>query len=83
MADGSKIDWDKIRSKLPTEKNAEDKAKRKKYFSQFDPNGNGYLSLAEVEKGCEKVLELPEIFENKPVMMRAFQAAKVSILFFF
>lgn len=74
----SKIDWDKIRSKLPTEKTAEDKAKRKKLFSQFDPNGNNYLSLAEVTKGCEEVLELPELYENKPVMMRAFQAAKVS-----
>jgi Ca2+-binding EF-hand superfamily protein len=70
------IDLDKIRSKLPTEKTAEQKAKRIELFNGFDPNGNGYLSLAEVDKGCKDVLELPEIYENKPVMMRAFQAAK-------
>ncbi len=45
-------------------------------YEGFDPNGNGYLSLAEVHKGCRDVLGLPEIYENKPVMMRAFQAAK-------
>jgi Ca2+-binding EF-hand superfamily protein len=70
------IDLDKIRSKLPTEKTAEQKAKRKELYRGFDPNGNGYLSLAEVDKGCKDILELPEIYENKPVMMRAFQAAK-------
>jgi len=46
-------------------------------FSLFiDPNGNGYLSLAEVDKGCKDVLGLYEIFDAKPVIMRAFQAAK-------
>jgi hypothetical protein len=72
----SSIDWAKIRDKLPTEKTDEQKAKRKTLFERFDPNGNGYLSLAEVHKGCRDVLGLPEIYENKPVMMRAFQAAK-------
>jgi hypothetical protein len=28
----------------------EHKNKRNKMFTQFDPNGNGYLSLAEVDK---------------------------------
>ena len=45
MAD---IDWDSINAKLPFEKNDEDKSKRRELFKQFDPNGNGYLSLAEV-----------------------------------
>ena len=27
------------------------KAERKAMFNRFDPNGNGYLSLAEVDKG--------------------------------
>ena len=47
MAD---IDWDSLNAKLPLEKNEEDKAKRQELFKQFDPNGNGYLSLAEVCK---------------------------------
>mmetsp|Transcript_38863 Transcript_38863/g.83718 ORF Transcript_38863/g.83718 Transcript_38863/m.83718 type:complete len:191 (+) Transcript_38863:122-694(+) len=70
------IDWDNIRQKLPTEKTNEQKAKRKLLFRQFDPNGNGYLSLAEIEKGVRDVLQLPEIYERKEVMMRAYQAAK-------
>jgi len=42
------IDWDEINAKLPFERTDEDKAKRKELFKQFDPNENGYLSLAEV-----------------------------------
>jgi len=45
-------------------------------FRQFDPNGNGLLSLAEVDKGCRDVIGLHDIFDAKPVIMRAFQAAK-------
>ena len=44
----AEIDWESINAKLPFEKNDEEKAKRKELFNQFDPNGNGYLSLAEV-----------------------------------
>ena len=44
------IDWDSLNAKLPLEKNDEDKAKRQELFKQFDPNGNGYLSLAEVQR---------------------------------
>ena len=45
MAD---INWELLREKLPFEKTPEAKQIRKDLFSQFDPNGNGYLSLAEV-----------------------------------
>ena len=70
------IDWAGIREKMPMEKTADQKAKRNDLFKQFDPNGNGYLSLAEVDKGCRDALGLYEIFDAKPVIMRAFQAAK-------
>ena len=70
------IDWPKIRERMPMEKDAESKKKRKELFSGFDPNGNGYLSLAEVDKGVRDVLGLHELFDVKPVLMRAFQAAK-------
>jgi len=70
------IDWAAISEKLPTERTEEQKAKRAELFDQFDPNGNGYLSLAEIDKGCRDVLGLYEIFECKRVIMRAFQAAK-------
>jgi hypothetical protein len=35
-------------------------------------NGNGYLSLAEVDKGMRDVVQLPILFQLKPVLMRAF-----------
>ena len=50
MTSSSDIDWAEIRSKLPFERTEEQKAKRKDLFTQFDPNGNGFLSLAEVCK---------------------------------
>ena len=42
----------------------------------MDVNGNGYLSLAEVDKGMVDEINLPQLFALKPVLMRAFQAAK-------
>ena len=47
MAD---IDWESINAKLPFQRTDEEKAKRRELFKQFDPNSNGYLSLAEVRK---------------------------------
>ena len=42
----------------------------------MDINGNGLLSLAEVDKGMRDVIKLPTLFETKPVLIRAFSAAK-------
>ena len=42
----------------------------------MDVNESGFLSLAEVDKGMRDVLRLPELFKAKPVLIRAFQAAK-------
>jgi len=39
-------------------------------------NGNGYLSLAELDKGMRDIIKLPILFKTKPVMLRAFNAAK-------
>jgi hypothetical protein len=39
-------------------------------------NGNGYLSLAEIDKGMRDVVQLPTLFAAKPVLMRAYMAAK-------
>jgi len=54
---GTGIDWGLIAEKLPTKWG--DKSQRKKRFAmfkQFDPNGNGYLSLAELDKGIRDIL---------------------------
>ncbi len=66
-------------AKIPVSTSAEDIAKRKKLFRDFDFNGNQYLSLAEIDKGIRDVLEMPELFETKPVIMRAYQASKDKI----
>lgn len=57
---------------LPIKKNDRDqKIARKEMFHAFDPNGNGYLSLAEVDLGLvQSGKKLP-----KPVILRAFKAA--------
>lgn len=49
------------------------------YWPYFDVNGNGYLSLAEVDKGIRDVIQLPELFTLKPVIIRAFNAAKTAL----
>ena len=45
-------------------------------WNYMDVNGNGLLSLAEVDKGMRDVIQLPALFKLKPVLMRAFTAAK-------
>jgi len=74
----AEVDWEEVNSKLPTSKSSEDKAKRKQMFREFDPNGNGILSLAEIDKAVRDVLGLDDVFDMKPAIMRAFQIAKDS-----
>jgi hypothetical protein len=50
-----------------------------KQWAQIDFNSNGFASLAEIDRGIKAVIQLPTLFDLKPVIMRAFQAAKISI----
>jgi hypothetical protein len=61
------------------EKTTEHVARRKELFKQIDMNGNGYVSLAEMDKGIRDVLKCREIFDAKPVIARAFHAAKNAV----
>ena len=79
QSDFKNYDWDKFLESLPIKKTAEDRAKRKKMWSAIDMNGNGYVSLAEFERGVRDVLNLPKIFTLKKVLMRAYQTAKDKI----
>merc|ERR1712093_300102 len=47
-----------------------------KMFNEFDVNGNGYLSLAELDKGIRDVLVIPQMFDMKPPILRAYYASK-------
>lgn len=71
----AEIDWNAISAKLPTANTDEEKKKRKQMFESFD-NGNGVLSLAEIDKAIRDVLQIDAIFDAKPAIMRAFQNAK-------
>jgi len=45
-----------LKAKLPWEKTSDALAKRNQQWNQIDVNGNGYLSLAEVDKGMKEVI---------------------------
>ena len=47
-----------LASKLPIGKTEAEKTRRNDIFKQFDPNGNGFLSLAEIDKGIHDILGL-------------------------
>eukprot|EP00994_Dinema_validum_P004470 NODE_2522_length_682_cov_69.417062_g2064_i0.p1 GENE.NODE_2522_length_682_cov_69.417062_g2064_i0~~NODE_2522_length_682_cov_69.417062_g2064_i0.p1 ORF type:complete len:198 (+),score=82.26 NODE_2522_length_682_cov_69.417062_g2064_i0:58-594(+) len=70
------VNWEELRQKLPAEKTPDQKAQRMKLFDSMDGNGTGKLSLAEIDKGVRDVLQLDEVFDAKPVIMRAYQAAR-------
>jgi Ca2+-binding EF-hand superfamily protein len=65
-------------SKLPLANSKDEIERRVKMFHDFDPNGNGFLSLAEIDKGVRDVLQLPFLFQCKPALMRAYQSARRS-----
>jgi Ca2+-binding EF-hand superfamily protein len=51
------------------------KEQRTKLFRRVDPNGNGLLSLAELDKA---VMELWPHYRNKPAIMRAYKSADIN-----
>ena len=73
------FDWDGFIKKLPVGKTDADRDARKKIWNAIDMNGNGFISLAEFDRGVRDVLGLPEIFSQKKVLIRAFNAAKDKI----
>jgi hypothetical protein len=68
--------WQMLAQKLPTSRSAADTAKRQALFKQIDVNGNGLLSLAEVDLGLKSILRCEELFSIKPVILRAYAAAR-------
>ncbi len=74
--DGTPEIWQALANKLPTGQTAEEKLKRNELWKTFDPNGNGHLSLAEIDRGLMLVLGSGDVFKAKPVLLRAYSAAK-------
>jgi len=72
----SELNWPEITAKLPHEKGDEGKALRKELWSSIDVNDNGFVSLAEMTRGVRDVLQIPEIFDCRPAINRAFHHAR-------
>jgi len=53
-----------------------DRALRMKQWQFIDVNNNGLISLAELDKGMRDVIKIPRLFNTKPVLLRAFNAAR-------
>ena len=68
--------WEQLRIKLPWEKTQEGQDCRIKIWRMIDAGGNGMIKLVELDKGMRDVINLPQLFKTKPVMMKAFIAAK-------
>jgi len=58
---GGKSDpiWNILKEKLPWKNTEEHRLRRVKQWGYMDVNGNGYLSLAEVDKGMIDEINLP------------------------
>jgi len=69
---------DSLTKKLCVERTKEGFEKRKELFRKFDKNNNGFISYIEALQGVKEALNLSEVSECKPVIYRAFVAAKNS-----
>ena len=79
MVGQQNIDWPLIRKQLPFEQTPEQNAMRDKLWKLVDINGNSYVSLAELDKALRDVFHCYQVFECKPVIIRAFTAAKHAV----
>jgi hypothetical protein len=71
----SSIDWAGLSAKLPSGTSTEDRKSRSSLWRTLDMNGNGYVSLAELDRFMS-VLQVDAVYGAKPVMIRAFNASK-------
>eukprot|EP00954_Amorphochlora_amoebiformis_P008061 625367-Amorphochlora_amoeboformis.AAC.1 len=73
FSDIKSVNWERFDVLLPTDRSESSVKKRKEIFRRCDPNGNGYLSVAEVEKGLMEVLGFET--EVKRVIWQSVQRA--------
>jgi Ca2+-binding EF-hand superfamily protein len=64
---------------MPYRNTPEQLQMRRQLWQAIDMNNNGYLSLAEIDRGLLDVIRIPRLFDTKPVIMRAFQSAKTKV----
>ena len=73
------VDWDAIRKALPFRKTPEEYERRNEMWNVLDVNGNGYVSLAELDKFLNESMGNPDLFDSKPVIIRAYKAARYKV----
>lgn len=73
------LDWYHITATLSFGDDPQSKAKRLQLWKLTDVNGNGLVSLAEVDKALRDVLCLDAVFNCKKAIIRAFTAAKNAV----
>ena len=71
----AEVDWSAVNDKLPYKKDAEEFSKRKDLWKRCDVNGNGIMSLAEIDKAVRDVLGLDEVFDAKPAIIGRAQSS--------
>ena len=78
MVEAHNINWQHISASLPYGTDPASKQERDRLWKGMDVNGNGLLSLAEVDKGLRDILCLEEVFYCKRAIFQAFTQAKNS-----
>eukprot|EP00933_Yihiella_yeosuensis_P079178 TRINITY_DN9143_c2_g2_i1.p1 TRINITY_DN9143_c2_g2~~TRINITY_DN9143_c2_g2_i1.p1 ORF type:complete len:518 (+),score=121.07 TRINITY_DN9143_c2_g2_i1:57-1556(+) len=64
-----------MKGKLKWKDTPEEEAERAQLFQLMDINGNGYVSLAELDKALPDLMGCVALFNAKPAIIRAFMAA--------
>ena len=68
--------WWRLASNVPCSNSPSDRAARLQMFRNMDCNGNGFLSLREVERYLEKTLGATQLGEVHEAVVAAFEGAK-------
>lgn len=74
------VDWLGFKERMPITSSEEDENARSAMWPQFDPNGNGLVSLAEADLAFRRMggPYLP-LYYSKKVQLLAFNQAKTSV----
>lgn len=76
---GLQKELDNIKKHFPFGKTSQERKDRKKLWRGMDYNGNGYLSLNEIDDNWKYFGDIPKIMNRESVIHRAFNVAKSKV----
>ena len=79
MESANEIDWSLVSKTLMYKNDEQSTEKRETLWKLFDTNNNGFLTLADVDKGLKDVFKVGLEYISKSPIHRAFQAANSSV----